>query len=136
MRGAEALLAAGCLEEAEALAVEAVERFPEHVGGYVQRAEVAMRREDWSLAVRYWEAVRAAFPEQASGMLQVARKRLDVKKGGRGGVALSRARRGLSTAGRGGDASRGLGGGGGALGVRYARGFRRRRRVMSVARSR
>ena len=67
VRGAEALLAAGRLEEAEALAVEAVGRFPEHVGGYVQRAEVAMRREDWAVAVRYWESVRQAFPDEASG---------------------------------------------------------------------
>ena len=67
VRGAEALLAAGRLEEAEALAGEAVSRFSERVGGYVQRAEVAMRREDWAVAVRYWEAVREGFPEEASG---------------------------------------------------------------------
>ena len=66
MRGAEALLAAGRWEEAEVLAGEAV-RFPERVGGYVQRAEVAMRREDWAVAVRYWEAVREGFPDEASG---------------------------------------------------------------------
>ena len=72
-RGAEALLEAGRLEETEGLAGEALERFPEHSGGYVQRAEVAMRREDWAGACERWEAVRVAFPDEASGYARGAR---------------------------------------------------------------
>ena len=67
VRGAEALLNAGRLEEAEGLACEAVSRYPDRPGGYVQRAEVAMRCEDWAVAIGRWEAVRGAFPDHASG---------------------------------------------------------------------
>ena len=58
---------AGRLGEAEGLACEAMERFPDRPGGCVQRAEVAMRREDWAVACERWEAVRGAFPDHASG---------------------------------------------------------------------
>ena len=45
MRGAKALMRAGRPEEAQALAFEAMERFPEaSPGGHVQRGEVLMRR--------------------------------------------------------------------------------------------
>ena len=58
---------AGRLEEAEGLACEALERFPDRPGGCVQRAEVSMRREEWAVAIGRWEAVRGAFPDHASG---------------------------------------------------------------------
>ena len=58
------------LEKANAVAGEAA---LSHVGGYVQRAEVAMRREDWSLAVGHWESVREGFPEEPFRVMSVAR---------------------------------------------------------------
>ena len=67
VRGAEALLNAGRLEETEGLACEAMERFPDRPGGCVQRAEAAMRREEWAVAIGRWEAVRGGFPDQSSG---------------------------------------------------------------------
>ena len=72
VRGAAALMEAGRLEEAETLAGEAVARFPEQPGGRVRQAEVAMRREDWTLASARWEALRRAFPELASGYVRGA----------------------------------------------------------------
>ena len=71
-RGTVALLNAGRLEEAEGLACEALERFPDRPGGCVQRAEVSMRREDWAVAIGRWEAVRGAFPDHASGYVRGA----------------------------------------------------------------
>ena len=72
VRGTVALLGAGCLEEAECLAVEALERFPDHSGAHVQRAEVAMRREDWSLASAMWADLREVFPYHTSGYVRGA----------------------------------------------------------------
>ena len=72
VRGAEALLEAGCLDEAEAVAYEAVERFPDQPGGYVQRAEVSVRRGDWVVAVDLWGDVRRRFPDQAAGFVRGA----------------------------------------------------------------
>ena len=63
---------AGRLEEAQGLAGEAVSRFPEHIGGYLQRAEAAMRRGDWAEAVGHWESVRVAFPDHPAGYVRGA----------------------------------------------------------------
>ena len=52
-RGAAALRKAGRLEEAEALASEAVSRYPDGPDGCVQRDEVAMRRENLASASEY-----------------------------------------------------------------------------------
>ena len=67
VRGAVALLGAGRLDEAEALACEAASRFPDIAGGHVQRGEVAMRRGDWAAAVERWAELRRVFPDQSSG---------------------------------------------------------------------
>ena len=72
LRGAEALVGAGRLEEAEGVAREAVSGFPDLPGGRVQLAEVAMCRRDWPLAAERWVAVRRAFPEHPSGYLRGA----------------------------------------------------------------
>ena len=72
VRGAAALLGAGRLDEAEALAGEAMERFPDRPGGHVHRAEVAMRRKDWALATERWEAYRRAFPDHSVGYVRGA----------------------------------------------------------------
>ena len=72
VRGTVALLGAGCLEEAECLAVEALERFPDHSGAHVQRAEVAMRREDWAVASAMWADLREVFPYHTSGYVRGA----------------------------------------------------------------
>ena len=72
MRGAEALMNAGHLEEAEAVAGEAVARFPDRAGGHVQRGEIAMRRRDWEGACARWAEFRHAFPDQAAGFVRGA----------------------------------------------------------------
>ena len=77
VRGAEALLEAGRLEEAEAVAYEAVERFPDQAGGYIQRADVSMHRWDWSLACEHWEVVRGVFPGEVSGYVRAAEALLE-----------------------------------------------------------
>ena len=72
------LVEAGRLDEAEALAYEAVERFPDRPGGYVQRGEVAMRRGDWSLAVERWGELRSAVPDHAAGYVRGAEALVEV----------------------------------------------------------
>ena len=118
-----ALLEAGRVEEAEGLACEALERFPEHPGGYVQRAEAAMRCEEWAVACERWEALRRVSPDQSSGYERGAVGAVERgSAGGGGGVgrgggwAVPRPSGGLCSAGRGVDAPRGLGGGVWALG--------------------
>ena len=67
VRGAAALGNAGCLDEAETLASEAVSRFPDRPGGYMRRAEVAVRRKDWTEASERWRELRREFPDEPSG---------------------------------------------------------------------
>ena len=67
VRGTIALTEAGRLDEAEAVAGEAVERFPGRPAGRVRRAEVAMRRKEWEEASARWAALRRAFPDHAAG---------------------------------------------------------------------
>ena len=70
MRGAASLRYAGRLEEAEALAIEAVERFPDRPGGHYTRAEIAMCRKDWALASELWGEFRRAFPDSSAGYVR------------------------------------------------------------------
>ena len=65
--GAKAAVEAGRLDEAEALAREAVARFPGHVGGHRMLARVAMHRRDWTRARERWAKLRDVFPEHADG---------------------------------------------------------------------
>ena len=65
--GAKAAMEAGRLDEAEALAREAVARFPEFVWGHLMLARVAMHRRDWALARERWAKLRDAFPQCAEG---------------------------------------------------------------------
>ena len=66
------------LEHADAMARQAVVRFPDQAWGHVQRAEIAMRREDWETACERWAEIRRGFPDQSAGFQ-------------RGGEALLRA---------------------------------------------
>ena len=67
VRGAEALLHAGHLEEARTVAVEATTRFPDRFDGHYHRARIAMRRGDWEAACTLCARLRDAFPERAAG---------------------------------------------------------------------
>ena len=71
-RGGEALLSAGNIDEAEVVAAEAIKRFGHRSCGYVQRAEVAMRRRDWNSACARLAEVRRLFPERAMGFVRGA----------------------------------------------------------------
>ena len=119
------------------LAGEAVERFPERRGSYVRRAELAMRREAWTLAVGHWESVRVAFPEEASGY---ERCTVALMEAGRWDEAESLAeesvrrfpeRPGATCDGRSWRCVARPGRRRSGLGRRYARRFRRRHRGMS-----
>ena len=65
--GAAALMGASRLDEAEPLAIEAAERFPDRIGGHYHRAEITMRRGDWEAACVLWGVLRGAFPDDPLG---------------------------------------------------------------------
>nr|WP_294554225.1 tetratricopeptide repeat protein [uncultured Rhodopila sp.] len=54
--GANAILQAGALQEARALLIEALERFPGHAGLRSDLGRMAERRGDWVEAERQWQA--------------------------------------------------------------------------------
>jgi len=56
----------GRLDEAEAVLAAAVSRFPDDQNLAVNRAWVAVAREDWPEALRQWQALRARYPADAS----------------------------------------------------------------------
>ena len=70
IRGAGALLEAGCLEDCSSVASEALERFPDRIDAYYHLAELAMRRRDWDLAIELWGEMRRLFPDEASGFIR------------------------------------------------------------------
>ena len=63
VRGAEALMHADHLEEAEALAAEAVARFPDHPRGHLHRIELATRRRGSPVRIEDGEAVTSTRQE-------------------------------------------------------------------------
>ena len=65
--GAAALHAAGRADEAEALLVEAVTRFPDEREPAIEHAWLANRRHDWDDAARRWAALRRAYPDEVAG---------------------------------------------------------------------
>ncbi|MBS0644747.1 MAG: tetratricopeptide repeat protein [Proteobacteria bacterium] len=54
----------GRLDEAEAFAREAMERFPEAVQGYLEHARIAGARQDWPEALQRWQVVLDRFDHQ------------------------------------------------------------------------
>lgn len=60
-QGASAFLQEDQLERAEALALQAVEKFPDHIGGPLEYARVAVKRQDWEEALRRWQPIRNQF---------------------------------------------------------------------------
>jgi len=63
--GTFALLKEARIDEAEALIVPALERFPTDADVAVQYATTALEQADWSEARRRWEHVRDNFPDRA-----------------------------------------------------------------------
>jgi predicted Zn-dependent protease len=59
--GASSLAARNRLDEADALAKQAMKQFPEDIGGFLEYARVAGRRHDWEEALRRWEVVYKQF---------------------------------------------------------------------------
>ena len=72
VRGAAALIRAGRLDEADRVARDAVKRFPDHPGGHVQQAELAMYRRGWEAASSLWARLRRTFPESVEGFARGA----------------------------------------------------------------
>jgi tetratricopeptide (TPR) repeat protein len=59
----------GRLDEAEITAAEAFARFPENADVLIQYGWIAMVRERWEEALRWWTAVRTRAPERIDGYL-------------------------------------------------------------------
>jgi tetratricopeptide (TPR) repeat protein len=66
--GAQSLAAANRLAEADAQAEMAMNLFPEEIGGFLEYARLAVRREDWPEAMRRWELLQAAFDDRPFGL--------------------------------------------------------------------
>jgi tetratricopeptide (TPR) repeat protein len=63
----------GRLDEADALAAEALARFPENPDVLVQCGWIATARERWDEALRWWTAVRVRAPDRRDGYLWAVR---------------------------------------------------------------
>lgn len=77
--GANAFMESGQLEAAEALALRAIKQFPDNIGGTLEYARIAMRRQDWEQALLRWRPVRdhfgncIGFVESANALVQLGR---------------------------------------------------------------
>jgi tetratricopeptide (TPR) repeat protein len=67
--GALSLAAKNRLDEAEALANVAMQRFPDDLGGFLEYARMAVRREDWPEALRRWQVVQDQFNHLSFGYI-------------------------------------------------------------------
>ncbi len=61
--GAAALVEAARFEDADALLITALERFPAELAAALEWARLPERRQDWTVAASRWERVVARFPE-------------------------------------------------------------------------
>jgi tetratricopeptide (TPR) repeat protein len=59
--GAGAFMAKNQLQQAEALALEAIKRFPDQIGGPLEYARVAVMQENWEEALLRWQPLRDKF---------------------------------------------------------------------------
>lgn len=64
---ARTLIAAGRADEAEAVLLDAIDRFKDETLPSVEYARLAHNRHDWAEADRRWSALRARFPDQPEG---------------------------------------------------------------------
>lgn len=78
--GSHALRELGQLDEAEALGLEAITRFPDSPDALTASAWVATTRQDWDEALRRWQVARERFPDRPDVYIW-------------GGLALRQARR-------------------------------------------
>ena len=70
--GCEALRELGLLYDAETLAREAIERFPENARAATLYASIPMRFHRWEEALTRWEVVMQKFPNDPSGNIEAA----------------------------------------------------------------
>src|ERR1700722_9184786 len=63
----------GRVDDAEVMAATAFARFPENLDLLGQYAWIAMTRQRWDEALRWWEAVRSRAPERPDGYIWAAR---------------------------------------------------------------
>ncbi len=73
LRGAQALRAAGRLDEAEALLADAVPRFADDEKLAMEQAWLANARRQWPLALKCWEQLRHRYPENPSVLVGMVR---------------------------------------------------------------
>lgn len=88
---ARSLTALGHLEEAEALTIYAIRKFPEEVTSFVEHARIADRRQDWTEALTRWQTVRNVFSSYAVGHLCCANVMIKLEKFGDADHILSAA---------------------------------------------
>jgi tetratricopeptide (TPR) repeat protein len=71
-RGIDLLKELGRHEDAETIALAAIDRFPAQAWPAVEYASLAHKRQDWEAAVARWEAVRTGWPDRQDGFLSAA----------------------------------------------------------------
>jgi tetratricopeptide (TPR) repeat protein len=76
--GASSLAAKGRIDEAEALAEQAMKQFPDELGGFLEHARMATLRRDWAEALRRWQIVsefgfRGGYIGAAQALVQLGR---------------------------------------------------------------
>jgi tetratricopeptide (TPR) repeat protein len=94
---AQSLAAAGRLEEAEALAKQAMGRFPGDIRGFLEYARLATRRDDLNEALKRWLVVRDAFGGHGFGHLGAAEAMMRLGRYDEAEAVLSSARVRLPT---------------------------------------
>jgi tetratricopeptide (TPR) repeat protein len=71
-RGIDLLKELGRFEDAETIALEAIDRFPAQAWPAVEYASLAHKRQDWDAAVARWETVRNGWPDRQDGFFSAA----------------------------------------------------------------
>lgn len=74
------LIAAGRLDEADALLSEAVQRLPDSMGLASKWAELGVRRRDWAQALQRWHSVIERFPRTLPARLGAARSLCELQR--------------------------------------------------------
>ena len=79
MMGNTALLGLGHRDAAEALLIQALERFPDHEQLAIAHAWRAHERHDWVEAKRRWETIKRRFPDHQAGYVGVGIAEREIK---------------------------------------------------------
>jgi len=78
--GAQALANKNRMDEADALAQQAMKQFPEEIGGFLEYARLAVQREDWEEAIRRWQIIEETFKTRSFGPYGRAQALIKLKR--------------------------------------------------------